>query len=100
MRLAALAAAWILTLAATAPVAWAADAGTPQACDPTAELEAAKRAAAAGDQASAVEHLLRADAILAACERDPANAGPARERERPERALSRGSGRHSSLSCG
>ena len=86
-------AVFTLVLALATPAASAgtlADAGSrPQAgaCDPTPELEAAKRAAAAGDQAAAVEHLLRADAILAACEQDPAQADPSLGPESPEREV-------------
>jgi hypothetical protein len=54
-------------------------------CDNTRELEAAKRALANGDREAAVDHLLRADEILAACEQDPPEAGPGAPSEEPER---------------
>ncbi len=104
MRGAAFIIAWTLALAGPAPSAWAlADAGTrarARACDPTQEFEAAKRAAAAGDQAAAVEHLLRADAILATCQEDPAEASPTLKPESPERAFAHGSGPVGSLGRG
>ena len=85
-----------------APSAWAHEgAGAPpgaEACDPTREIEAAKRSAAAGDQIAAVEHLLRADAILAACEGEPALSDPGPES--PERALAHSSGRGDTLRRG
>ena len=87
-----------------APSAWAHEgAGAPpgaEACDPTREIEAAKRSAAAGDQVAAVEHLLRADAILSACEGEPALSNPAKEPESPERAFAHSSGRGGTLRRG
>ena len=95
LRVAAFTIAGALVLAAPAPSAWAReDAGArpaAEACDPTREIEAAKRYAAAGDQVAAVEHLLRADAILAACQ-EPAMSDPNPEPESPERAFAHGSG--------
>lgn len=99
IRVAAFTIAWALVLAAPA-VSARTLADAPRACDPTPELDAAKRAAAAGDRAAAVEHLLRADAILAACQEDPAKADQAPEPEGPERALAHGPGPASSLGCG
>jgi hypothetical protein len=102
LRAAAFTIAWTLALAGPAPSAVLADAGTRarRACDTTQELEAAKRAAAAGDQAAAVEHLLRADAILATCQEDPAEASPTLRPESPERAIAHGSGPVGSLGRG
>ena len=98
-------AAFTLVLALATPAASAgtlADAGShPRAgaCDPTPELEAAKRAAAAGDQVAVVQHLMRADAILAACERDPAQADPTLGPESPERGVAH-SGQVGRFWCG
>ncbi len=99
IRAAAFTVAWAFILAAPAVSAWAL-AEAPRACDPTRELEAAERAAGAGDQAAAVEHLLRADAILAACQEDPAEANPTLKPESPERAFAHGSGPVGSLGRG
>jgi len=95
LRLAALIIAWALALGALAPSGWALpEAGarrSARTCDPAPELAAAKQAAAAGDPVAAVEHLLRADEILAACSPDPAVTGPAQP-ESPERAFAHDSG--------
>ena len=93
LRVAVFTIAGVLVSAVLAPSAWAqqgrgAHPGA-EACDPTREIEAAKRSAEAGDQVAAVEHLLRADAILAACEREPALSNPTPEPESPERAFAR-----------
>jgi len=67
-----------------------ADAGdrpSERSCDHTRELEAAKSALASGDREGALEHLLRADEILAACQQDPPRAGPGTQPE--ERMLAR-----------
>jgi len=56
-----------------------------RSCDNTRELEAAKRALANGDREAALDHLLRADEILAACEEDTPKAGPGTPPEAPER---------------
>lgn len=90
-KMAAFTLCWVLFLSSPAYSAGAlADAGnrsSERSCDHTRELEAAKRALATGDREGALEHLLRADEILAACQQDPPSAGPGTEPE--ERMLAR-----------
>jgi len=92
-RIAAFTACLALSLAVPAYAAGAlADSGDrpdSRSCDNTRELEAAKRALANGDREAALDHLLRADEILAACEQDPPKAGPGTPPETPERMFAR-----------
>jgi len=60
-----------------------------RACGHTAELLAAKRALAQGDRDSALDHLQRARALAAACERDAVDPAPESESRTPDSALAK-----------
>lgn len=61
-------------------------------CSQAMELEAAKHALAEGDRRGAIRHLRRAQALLAACERNAVNPEPEWESTPPPRGFAKAPG--------
>ena len=58
-----------------------------RACGHTLELQAARRALAEGDREGALNHLRRARALVAACERNAVDPAPAEQSTTPASAF-------------
>jgi hypothetical protein len=84
-----------ILLVSTTSTSPAEDSTVPRVSEPTrgcrhaAELVAAKRALVEGDREEALQHLQRARALAAACERDAVDRAPEPESRTPASALAK-----------